>query len=81
VSVILFGSAAKGGFSGAVSDVDHIIVLPDDASRATRRRLGARKKQERQPYRNEPEIKNLFKRLAIPMKKLEASSSCYIVQI
>jgi len=36
---------------------------------------------ERQPYRNEPEIRNLFKRLAIPMKKLEASSSCYIVQI
>jgi ubiquinone/menaquinone biosynthesis C-methylase UbiE len=36
---------------------------------------------ERQPYRNEPEIRNLFKRLAIPVKKLEASSSCYIVQI
>ena len=36
---------------------------------------------ERQPYRNEPEIRNLFKRLAIPMKKLEASDSCYIVQI
>jgi len=36
---------------------------------------------ERQPYRNEPEIRNLFKRLAIPLKKLEASSSCYIVQI
>jgi ubiquinone/menaquinone biosynthesis C-methylase UbiE len=36
---------------------------------------------ERQPYRNEPEIRNLFKRLAIPMKKLEASGSCYIVQI
>jgi ubiquinone/menaquinone biosynthesis C-methylase UbiE len=36
---------------------------------------------ERQPYRNEPEIRNLFKRLAIPVKKLEASGSCYIVQI
>jgi ubiquinone/menaquinone biosynthesis C-methylase UbiE len=36
---------------------------------------------ERQPYRNEPEIRNLFKRLAIPMKKLEASGSCYLVQI
>ena len=36
---------------------------------------------ERQPYRNEPDIRNLFKRLAIPMKKLEASRSCYIVQI
>ena len=36
---------------------------------------------ERQPYRNEPEIRNLFKRLAIPMKKLEASGSCYMVQI
>jgi SAM-dependent methyltransferase len=36
---------------------------------------------ERQPYRNEPEIRNLFKRLAIPMKSLEASSSCFVVQI
>jgi len=36
---------------------------------------------ERQPYRNEPEIRNLFKRLAIPMKALETASSCYIVQI
>src|SRR6185295_4533591 len=26
---------------------------------------------ERQPYRNEPEIRNLFKRLAIPMKAIE----------
>jgi predicted nucleotidyltransferase len=40
VSVVLFGSAAKGGFSGDVSDVDLIIVVPDDASRAMRRRLG-----------------------------------------
>jgi 2-polyprenyl-3-methyl-5-hydroxy-6-metoxy-1,4-benzoquinol methylase len=36
---------------------------------------------ERQPYRNEPEIRNLFKRLAIPLKTLEEASSCYIVQI
>jgi ubiquinone/menaquinone biosynthesis C-methylase UbiE len=36
---------------------------------------------ERQPYRNETEIRNLFKRLAIPMNKFEAFSSCYIVQI
>ena len=36
---------------------------------------------EKQPYRNEPEIRNLFKRLAIPIKKLEASASCFIVQI
>jgi predicted nucleotidyltransferase len=40
VSVVLFGSAAKGGFSGDVSDVDLIIVIPDDASRAMRRRVG-----------------------------------------
>jgi predicted nucleotidyltransferase len=39
VSVVLFGSAAKGGFSGEVSDVDLIIVLSDDASRAQRRQL------------------------------------------
>ena len=36
---------------------------------------------ERQPYRNEPEIRNLFKRLAIPLKKLEASGSCLIARI
>ncbi len=40
VSVILFGSASKSGFSWGVSDVDLIIVVPDDASRAVRRRLG-----------------------------------------
>ena len=40
VSVVLFGSAAKGGFSGTVSDVDVIIVVSDDVSRAERRRLG-----------------------------------------
>jgi len=36
--------------------------------------------QERQPYRNAGEIRNLFKRLAIPMKKFEATGSCHIVQ-
>ena len=40
VSVVLFGSAAKGGFSGDVSDVDVIIVVSDDASRGERLRLG-----------------------------------------
>ena len=40
VSVVLFGSAAKGGFSGHISDVDVIIVVSDDASRAIRLRLG-----------------------------------------
>src|SRR5438876_12458653 len=40
VSVVLFGSAAKGGFSGDVSDVDVIIVVSDDTSRAKRLRLG-----------------------------------------
>lgn len=40
VSVILFGSAAKGGFAGDVSDVDLVIVLQDDTSRTTRRQLG-----------------------------------------
>jgi hypothetical protein len=38
VSIILFGSAAKGGFS-TISDVDLIIVLPDDATRENKRRL------------------------------------------
>ena len=36
---------------------------------------------EKQPYRNEPEIRNLFERLAIPVKKLEVTDSCYLVQI
>ena len=39
VSVVLFGSAAKGGFSGDVSDVDLIIVVSGDASRTQRRRV------------------------------------------
>jgi predicted nucleotidyltransferase len=39
VSVVLFGSAAKGGFSGEISDVDLIVVLSDAASRAQRRQL------------------------------------------
>jgi predicted nucleotidyltransferase len=39
VSVALFGSAAKGGFSGDVSDVDLVIVLSDAASRTHRRQL------------------------------------------
>ena len=39
VSVILFGSAAKGAFAAAVSDVDLIVVLPDSASQADRREI------------------------------------------
>jgi predicted nucleotidyltransferase len=39
VSVVLFGSAAKGGFSGEVSDVDLIIVVSDDPPRTQRRQL------------------------------------------
>ena len=38
VSVILFGSAAKGGFS-TISDVDLIIVVPDEAAEEHKRRL------------------------------------------
>jgi len=39
VSVVLFGSAAKGGFLADVSDVDLILVVSDAASPAIRRRL------------------------------------------
>jgi predicted nucleotidyltransferase len=39
VSVALFGSAARGGFSEDVSDVDVIIVLGDDTTPESRRRL------------------------------------------
>jgi predicted nucleotidyltransferase len=39
LSVLLFGSAAKEDFAAAVSDVDVIIVVSDDASRANRLRL------------------------------------------
>jgi hypothetical protein len=38
VSVILFGSTTKGGFS-SVSDVDLIIVLPDDATRENKHQI------------------------------------------
>lgn len=36
---------------------------------------------EKQPYRNEAEIRNLFGRLAIPIKHLGAFGHCYIAQI
>ncbi len=36
---------------------------------------------EEQPYRNELEIRNLFTRLGIPIRTLEASASCYMAQI
>jgi SAM-dependent methyltransferase len=36
---------------------------------------------EKQPYRNEPEIRNLFKRLATPVKQLDTFPSCYVVRI
>jgi predicted nucleotidyltransferase len=39
VSVILFGSAAKGAFTAAVSDVDLIVVLPDSASQTDRHEI------------------------------------------
>ena len=40
VSVVLFGSAAKGSFSRNVSDVDVIIIVSDDLSGAKKSRLG-----------------------------------------
>lgn len=39
VSVVLFGSAATGGFSETVSDVDMILVVPDMTGREDRNRL------------------------------------------
>jgi SAM-dependent methyltransferase len=36
---------------------------------------------EKQPYRNEAEIRNLFARLAIPIKQLGSFGNCHIVQI
>ncbi len=36
---------------------------------------------ETQPYRTEAEIKNLFQRLAIPLRHLHASATCYIAQL
>lgn len=41
VSLILFGSAASGGFSNASSDVDLVIVVPDDQTSENKRRLRA----------------------------------------
>lgn len=38
-SLVLFGSAAKGGFSNDVSDVDLLVVLPDSVGRDDRRHL------------------------------------------
>lgn len=39
VSVVLFGSAAIGGFSATVSDVDMILVVPDNTSREDKNQL------------------------------------------
>lgn len=39
VSVVLFGSAAIGGFSAAASDVDLLLVVPDTAGGEERHRL------------------------------------------
>jgi len=36
---------------------------------------------EIQPYRNEHEIRNLFARLAIPIKQLRTQKSCHIVNL
>lgn len=36
---------------------------------------------ETQPYRNEQEIRNLFTRLAIPIKELHSLKSCHIVRL
>jgi len=36
---------------------------------------------QKQPYRNEAEIRHLFARLAIPIKQLRTFSSCHIVRI
>jgi len=36
---------------------------------------------EKQPYRNEEEIRNLFKRLEIPVKQLEALGSCFVAEL
>jgi hypothetical protein len=37
VSVVLFGSAATGGYAAGVSDVDLLVVLPNEASTEERR--------------------------------------------
>src|SRR3954471_12620934 len=39
VSVVLFGSAAIGGYSAAVSDVDLLVVLRDGVTSEDRRRI------------------------------------------
>jgi predicted nucleotidyltransferase len=42
VAILLFGSAAKGGFADQVSDVDLIVVLPDGVSAEDRRQVRAK---------------------------------------
>ena len=36
---------------------------------------------EQQPYRNEAEIRSLFKRLGVPVKEFKIFASCYLVRI
>jgi ubiquinone/menaquinone biosynthesis C-methylase UbiE len=37
--------------------------------------------QEKQPYRNEAEIRNLFQRLGIPIKEAQTFETCFMVQV
>lgn len=39
VSLVLFGSASTGGYTGSISDVDLLIVLADDADVSTRQQV------------------------------------------
>ena len=41
VSVAIFGSVAKGGFSESISDVDLIIALADEVPQKTKRMINS----------------------------------------
>lgn len=63
-SILVFGSAAKGGFARQVSDVDLIVVLPDGASREERMRV--------RDQVSRLEIEHGFKQRAKPHNLLQA---------
>jgi predicted nucleotidyltransferase len=55
-SVVVFGSAATGGFLGTVSDVDLLLVLPDGATSEDRHRVSddVARLESARGFRNKP---------------------------
>ena len=65
--------------AGFALDWGTLSALRERGVAFTKALIGAAPQE--QPYRNELAIRNLFQRLAIPIKQLETLVSCWVVQI